>query len=260
MNQADWDCNSVFSSDDTELQTVDEQWITRLEVAGIQGFSASFQVSACAGWVASDRPANGGFFPFRSAGALVATGREMGAKAQGESFQMAATRADLFTFLKDLGIEVTTEDHPAVFTVSESVGVHDRIPGGHTKNLFLKDKKGRLFLVVALHDAVIDLKTIHQKIGAQGRVSFGKGDLLEEVLGVQPGSVTPFALINDREAQRVTPILDAAMMRVDPLNFHPLENTATTTVGRDDLLRFVQGCGHEPKVIAVSEESARQEA
>ena len=125
---------------------------------------------------------------------------------------MPATRAELLAFLDDLGIASTTHDHEAVFTVSESTEVHDRMPGGHTKNLFLKDKKGRIFLVVALHDAEIDLKSLHQKIGAQGRLSFGKPDLLMEVLGVEPGSVTPFALYNDREAHRVTPVFDAAMM------------------------------------------------
>ncbi|WP_371328862.1 prolyl-tRNA synthetase associated domain-containing protein [Stappia sp. TSB10GB4] len=127
------------------------------------------------------------------------------------------------------------------------------MPGGHTKNLFLKDKKGRIFLVVALHDTEIDLKSIHQRIGAQGRVSFGKPDLLMEVLGVPPGSVTPLALINDRDAQRVTPIFDATMMEVEPLNFHPLENTATTTISRQGLLAFARACGHEPLIIAVSD-------
>ena len=168
---------------------------------------------------------------------------------------MPATRSDLFAFLDSLGIETTTQDHRPVFTVAESEGIHDAIPGGHTKNLFLKDKKGNLFLVVALHDAEIDLKSIHQKIGAQGRVSFGKADLLMEVLGVEPGSVTPFALINNRAARRVTPVLDAAMMAVDPLNYHPLQNTATTTISADDLKRFVEACGHELRVLPVSAQS-----
>lgn len=166
---------------------------------------------------------------------------------------MPASRQDLLDFLEGLAIEVTTRDHPAVFTVAESIEIHDEIPGGHTKNLFLKDKKDRIFLVVALHDAEIDLKSIHQRIGAQGRVSFGKPDLLMEVLGVQPGSVTPLALINDRDAQRVTPVFDAAMMEVEPLNFHPLENTATTTISRQGLLAFARACGHEPLIIAVSD-------
>ncbi|MBD1546893.1 prolyl-tRNA synthetase associated domain-containing protein [Roseibium aggregatum] len=168
---------------------------------------------------------------------------------------MPASRDDLMEFFDSLGIKVTTVDHEPVFTVAESGDLHELIEGGHTKNLFLKDKKGRLFLVVALHDATIDLKKIHQLIGGQGRVSFGNADLLMEVLGVTPGSVTPFTLINDREAHRVTPVFDAAMMRHDILNFHPLSNDATTTISRDDLLAFARGCGHEPQVLAVSEEA-----
>ncbi|WP_417771477.1 prolyl-tRNA synthetase associated domain-containing protein [Stappia sp.] len=173
---------------------------------------------------------------------------------------MPASRADLLAFLDSLGIETTTHDHEAVFTVSESTEIHHRMPGGHTKNLFLKDKKGRIFLVVALQDAEIDLKSLHRRIGAQGRLSFGKPELLMETLGVRPGSVTPFALYNDRDAQQVTPIFDAAMMAVDPLNFHPLENIATTTICRDDLLVFARACGHDPQVIAVSGEEAATEA
>ncbi|MBA5778506.1 prolyl-tRNA synthetase associated domain-containing protein [Stappia sp. F7233] len=169
---------------------------------------------------------------------------------------MPASRAELLAFLQDLSIPATTFDHEPVFTVAESSDLHARIPGGHTKNLFLKDKKGRLFLVVALHDAVIDLKSIHQKIGAQGRVSFGNAELLMEALGVQPGSVTPFSLINDRQAHRVTPVFDAAMMREPLLNYHPLENNATTAISNEDLLRFARACGHEPAVVAVSEEAA----
>lgn len=168
---------------------------------------------------------------------------------------MPASRDELMNFLDSLGIKVTTIDHEPVFTVAESGDLHDRIPGGHTKNLFLKDKKGRLFLVVALHDATIDLKQIHHLIGAQGRVSFGNADLLMEVLGVRPGSVTPFSLINDREAHRVTPIFDAAMMQHEILNFHPLFNNATTSISRDDLLTFAKACDHDAQVLAVSEEA-----
>lgn len=165
---------------------------------------------------------------------------------------MPVSRAELMDFFKDQGIEVKTLDHEPVFTVAESGDLHERIPGGHAKNLFLKDKKGRLFLVVALHDAEIDLKRIHTLIGAQGRVSFGKADQLMEVLGVVPGSVTPFALINDRDNQLVTPIFDAQMMACELLNYHPLSNDATTSIGRDDLLKFARACGHEPQILAVS--------
>ncbi|WP_422378636.1 prolyl-tRNA synthetase associated domain-containing protein [Roseibium sp.] len=168
---------------------------------------------------------------------------------------MPAARDDLMAFFKDLGIEVSTVDHQPVFTVAESGDLHDRIPGGHTKNLFVKDKKGRLFLIVALHDAEIDLKKVHQIIGAQGRVSFGNADLLMEVLGVEPGSVTPFSLINDRDENRVIPVFDAAMMQHEVLNYHPLKNDATTAISAEDLLKFARACGHDPKVLAVSEEA-----
>ncbi len=168
---------------------------------------------------------------------------------------MPASRDDLMTFLSELGIEVSTVDHPPVFTVAESGDLHDRIPGGHTKNLFVKDKKGRLFLIVALHDADIDLKQVHQIVGGQGRVSFGNADLLMEVLGVEPGSVTPFSLINDRDSRRVTPVFDTAMMQHAILNYHPLKNDATTSIAADDLLKFAKACGHSPLVLAVSEEA-----
>jgi Ala-tRNA(Pro) deacylase len=163
---------------------------------------------------------------------------------------LPATRQDLLARLAGLGIAAHTVDHPAVFTVAESSKLERDLPGGHTKNLFLKDKKGALFLVVALGRAHIDLKTLHRQIGCD-RLSFGKPELLMEVLGVPAGSVTPFALINDT-SRRVTVILDADMMRHEQLNYHPLENTATTTIAREDLLRFIRSCGHEPRVMAVA--------
>ncbi len=165
---------------------------------------------------------------------------------------MPATRDELMSFFEELGIKVTTVDHEPVFTVAESGDLHDRIPGGHTKNLFVKDKKGRLFLITTLHDAEIDLKKVHQIVGAQGRVSFGNADLLMEVLGVEPGSVTPFSLINDRDEQRVTAVFDAAMMKHDILNYHPLKNDATTSIAADDLIKFAEACGYDPQVLAVS--------
>ena len=166
-------------------------------------------------------------------------------------YPLPATRQDLLARLDELGIESQTLDHEAVFTVAQSSRLERELPGGHTKNLFLKDKKDRLFLVVALGHAQIDLKTLHKRLGSD-RLSFGKPELLMEVLGVPPGSVTPFALINDR-AQRVTVILDADMMRHERLNFHPLENTATTNIAREDLARFIRSCGHQPSVVAVAQ-------
>jgi Ala-tRNA(Pro) deacylase len=163
---------------------------------------------------------------------------------------VAATRQDLLARLAALGIETETVEHPAVFTVAESSVLERRLPGGHTKNLFLKDRKDQLLLIVALGHARIDLKTLHKSVGCE-RLSFGRPELLMEVLGVPAGSVTPFALINDK-ARRVTVILDADMMRHQRLNYHPLENTATTNIAREDLVAFIRACGHEPRIVAVT--------
>ncbi|MCP5083875.1 MAG: prolyl-tRNA synthetase associated domain-containing protein [Alphaproteobacteria bacterium] len=163
---------------------------------------------------------------------------------------MPATRDDLIARLAELGIETTTKDHAPVYTVEEARALRGEISGGHCKNLFLKDKKGVLWLVVTLEDAQVDLKALPQKIGS-GRLSFGKGELLAEVLGIEPGSVTPFSLINDTE-QKVKVVLDAAMMAHEVLNYHPLKNDATTSVSSQDLLKFVQSCGHAPQIVAVA--------
>ncbi|HRK18242.1 MAG TPA: prolyl-tRNA synthetase associated domain-containing protein [Hyphomicrobiaceae bacterium] len=160
-----------------------------------------------------------------------------------------ATRAELFAYLDRLGIATTTVEHKAVFTVAESDQLHRDIPGGHTKNLFLKDAKDRLYLVVAEHHTEVALKTLHRKLGA-ARFSFGRAELLREVLGVEPGSVTALALLNDR-AGRVSVVVDQRLMAYDQINCHPLENTATTSVGRDDLLRFMRATGHEPRVLDI---------
>lgn len=163
---------------------------------------------------------------------------------------MPATRADLFARFESLGIETSTRDHSPVYTVEEAQALRGEIPGGHCKNLFLKDDKGNIWLIVCLEEAQVDLKAAPAKIGSR-RLSFGKPDLLKEVLGVEPGSVTPFGLINDA-GRRVNVVLDAAMMAHEFLNYHPLENTATTTIRSRDLLAFVRSCGHEPQVVAVA--------
>jgi Ala-tRNA(Pro) deacylase len=164
---------------------------------------------------------------------------------------MPASPNDLFAYLDTLGIAHKTVSHPAVFTVDEARELRGAIAGGHTKNLFLRDKKGAAFLVVALENAVIELKSLHRLIGASGRFSFGSAELMRELLGVEPGSVTPFAAINDT-AGRVTVVLDAAMMAHDVLNFHPLVNTGTTTISRQGLLKFLEATGHRPRIEAVS--------
>ena len=168
---------------------------------------------------------------------------------------MPASPDDLFAFLDRLRIAHRTVSHPPLFTVEESQALHGTIPGGHTKNLFLRDKKGTLFLVVALEDAVIELRSLHRRLGASGRFSFGSADLLREALGVEPGAVTPFAAINDT-AGRVTVVLDAAMMEQDTLNYHPLRNTMTTSIGRDDLLRFLEATGHPPRITPFAADSS----
>lgn len=164
---------------------------------------------------------------------------------------MPVSPDQLFAYLDELGISHTTVKHPPVFTVEQAARLRGAVAGGHTKNLFLRDKKHELYLVVALEDAGIDLKGLHRQLGATGRFSFGASDLLREVWGVEPGSVTPFGAINDREG-RVTVVLDGAMMEHETLNYHPLVNTMTTAIKRDDLVKFLQATGHIPRIERVS--------
>lgn len=164
---------------------------------------------------------------------------------------MPKTPDELLAFLSELGIAVKTATHPPLFTVADSQALRGEIPGGHTKNLFLRDKKERYFLLTVEEDGEVDLKTIHQVIGASGRVSFGKPEKLLDYLGVTPGAVTAFGIVNDTE-NKVTIVLDAALMRHDTINAHPLTNEATTSIGRDDLLRFINATGHEPLVLKLS--------
>jgi Ala-tRNA(Pro) deacylase len=168
---------------------------------------------------------------------------------------MPATPDELFAFLDRLGIAHRTVTHPAVFTVEEARLLRGQVAGGHTKNLFLKDKKDALFLVVAEEDAKIELKSLHRRLGASGRFSFGSAELLREVLGVEPGAVTPFAALNDTKG-RAEMVLDAAMMRHAILNYHPLVNTMTTSIGRDDLVAFLKATGHTPRIVPVVEDAA----
>ncbi len=166
---------------------------------------------------------------------------------------MPATRADLLARFDRLGIKTETRDHAPVFTVEEARALRGEIPGGHSKNLFLKDEKGSIWLIVCLEEARIDLKAAPARIGSK-RLTFGKPDLLMEVLGVEPGSVTPFGLINDG-AVRTNVILDQPMMDQELLNYHPLRNDATITIRTADLVTFIRSCGHEPRIVAVSDGS-----
>ena len=158
------------------------------------------------------------------------------------------TPDDLLGYLAELGIETQTVEHRPVFTVSEGADIKARIPGAHSKNLFVKDKKGRLFLITAKDHTPIDLKRAHETIGASGRLSFCSAEQLMRYLGVEPGSVTPFGIANDRE-RVVKMILDANLMEHERVNFHPLVNSMTTTISRDDLVRFLRATGHEPEIL-----------
>ena len=157
------------------------------------------------------------------------------------------TPEQLFARLDALGIAHRTYRHPPVFTVAEAAAMRGELPGGHCKTLFLKDKKGGLWLAVALEERRLDLKALADMLAAP-RFSFGSPELLHQVLGVRPGSVTPFALANDRE-HRVTVVLDKTMLDHDPLNYHPLENDRTTAISPADLLRFIAACGHAPRIV-----------
>ena len=161
------------------------------------------------------------------------------------------TRQDLFVFLDGIGIAHSTKDHAPVFTVAESVALRDEIPGGHTKNLFVRDKKDRYFLLTVEENAPVDLKQVHTIIGASGRVSFGKPEKLMEYLGVIPGAVTALGAINDT-GNNVTFVLDADLMHDDIINCHPLSNDATTSIGSADLIRFMEATGHKPLVLKVT--------
>ena len=157
------------------------------------------------------------------------------------------TRADLIAFFDAHGVDHDTTDHAAVFRVGEGEGIKDDIPGAHTKNLFLKDAKGRLWLISAQDDTQIDLKRLHTVIGS-ARLSFGSAELMEEVLGVTPGSVTAFALINDVE-HRATFVLDRRLAEAERVNFHPMTNSATTGVSQAGFAKFLQALGITPLIV-----------
>jgi Ala-tRNA(Pro) deacylase len=168
---------------------------------------------------------------------------------------MAATPDDLFALLDRLGIAHATVAHAPLFTVEQSQVLRGSIPGGHTKNLFLKDKKGALVLLTALEDAEIELKSLHRRIGGRGRFSFASAELMRETLGIEPGAVTPFAAMNDRD-RRVSIILDADLMRHETLNAHPLRNTMTTSIASSDLVRFLDATGHPPRILELARPGA----
>lgn len=163
---------------------------------------------------------------------------------------MPATPEHVFAALDKLGIAHSTVSHEPVFTVEQSQALRGTIPGAHTKNLFLRDRKETMFLVTTLEDAAVDLKSLPERIGS-GRLSFGSAERLMTYLGIAPGSVSPLAAINDTE-QAVNVILDEALMRHDVINVHPLINTLTTTLKREDLVAFLGAIGHPPRILPVS--------
>lgn len=166
------------------------------------------------------------------------------------------TPDQLLARLRDLGIDTVTHEHPPLHTVEESKALRGTLPGGHCKNLFLKDKKDQHWLVVALEDARVELNRLDRVIGS-ARLSFASADRLWRYLGVRPGSVTPFALVNDTGRQ-VRVVLQQAMMEHELLNYHPLVNDRTTAIRRDDLLRFIRACGHEPAVVEFGRDGEAQ--
>lgn len=163
-------------------------------------------------------------------------------------------RAEFFALLERLGIASETVEHAPAYTVEDAQAMRGQLAGGHAKNLLMKDKKGALWLVVAREDAGIDLKRLGKALGAKSW-SFAKPEVMAERLGVTPGSVTPFGLINDTE-RALTVVLDAKLMALEPLNFHPLVNTATTTIARADFHRFLEATGHHPVILDVENPDA----
>jgi len=161
---------------------------------------------------------------------------------------MPSNRATLFARLEDLGIVSSTVEHAPLYTVEQSQALRGTIPGAHTKNLFLKDKDGRMALVVAKEDTKVDLKRLAKQLGL-GRFSFGKPALMMAVFGIEPGSVTAFALVNETSQQLAAVVVDEALMDFAEVSCHPLVNSATTRLATKDLLRFMEACGHQPRIL-----------
>ena len=159
------------------------------------------------------------------------------------------TPDDLLAIFDELNIEYELYHHPRVFTVAESQAVDQDIPGEHCRNLFLRDKKKRMFLVVLSNNTEVNLNELQEKLDC-ARLSFGSPDRLMEYLGIYPGAVCPFAAINDK-GHAVSIVLDAHMMAQPRINFHPLDNAMTVGISPDDLLKFYTHTGHEPLTLSL---------
>lgn len=164
---------------------------------------------------------------------------------------MPTSPEQLLSVLEGLGINYSLHHHRAVFTVAESEEVDAQIPGTHCRNLFLRDDKKNNFLVVLQNATEVDIKKLPALIGSHKKLSFGSADRLWDYLGVRPGSVCPYSIINDTEKQ-VKIILDKSMMETDIVNYHPLLNTMTIGVKPADLIRFIENCGHVAHIVDLS--------
>jgi Ala-tRNA(Pro) deacylase len=155
----------------------------------------------------------------------------------------------LLARLAALGIAVQNHAHAAVFTVDEAKALRGELHGGHIKNLFLRNKKEEMWLVVVEEDKRVDLKALGEKLNA-GKLSFGSPDRLLRYLGVLPGAVTPFGIINDKD-RKVKVVLDRDLLAMDPVNAHPLVNTMTTAIAAKDLVKFLEAEGHPPELVPI---------
>ena len=156
--------------------------------------------------------------------------------------------AGLFERLDALRLPYETHEHAPVFTVDESQSLRGVLPGTHVKNLFLRDKKKQYWLVTAKEDRDIDLKALRRRLGASGSLSFGTADVLMAYLGVKPGSVTAFGVINDFDGA-VSMVLDQSLLNGQIINAHPLRNDMTTAISPDDLLKFLAAESHSPLIL-----------
>lgn len=162
--------------------------------------------------------------------------------------EIAAIEAEITDFLDAQGVAFTLHRHPPLFTVEDSQDLRGDLPGLHVKNMFLKDKKGGLWLVTCLEDRRIKIRDLEKALGAP-KMSFAKPDVMADAIGVAPGAVTPLAALNDREAHAVTVVVDQSLVDQDPLNCHPLHNEATVALSWAGLARFFAATGHQPILV-----------